>query len=376
MGMKSNKFVLGLTLVTGLFACSSAVLAKETDIQISGFLSTIFSKGVNDIDTRYANGLAEKDVEMDTRDSHLGVQFSGAINPEMNVTAQFISRGGETENYNLQTDWAYVDYQAWQNVGLRVGKYKIPQFIASDYLDVGYAYPWVRPPQDVYGTNPLISLNGLDLISKSQFGASKLYFDLYYGDGTHKTFVPPRTVDLSGGAIPPEMKGQSIVFDTHNTVGFGMKYVAPHYTLRAGYFETKVDAPDFNMEDVPGAFGGIGFTMDVSDVVAYAEFIRRNTDPEMEQAFPDQDAWYITLGYRMGKLLPSVTFSQIQQGVDKSPLAVEETSTAVDFRYDLAESADFKFEVLYVNPKDGNHGLFDDPVSKGKVYTAAFDVIF
>jgi len=361
---------------------SGSVFAAESNVQISGFLSTIFSKGYNKTNSEYANGLAGKDVEMDTRDSHLGVQFSSAINPDMNVTAQFISRGGEAENYNLETDWAYVDYSILQHLRLRVGKYKIPEFIASDYLDVGYAYPWVRPPQDVYGTNPLISLNGLDLLYKVELGESKLFVDLYYGDGTHKTFVQPRSYDLllakygPAGPVAGFEKGQSLLFDTHNTVGASIKYAAPHYTARIGYFETKVDQAEFGMDNLPGAFGGVGFTMDIHNIVAYAEFIRRNTDPEMETAFPDQDAWYVTLGYRMGKFLPSVTLSQIKKGLDKSDYAIEETSTAVDFRYDVATSADIKFQAMYVKPKDGNHGLFSDPVKDGTVITAAFDVIF
>ena len=140
------------------------------------------------------------------------------------------------------------------------------------------------------------------------------------------------------------------------------------------------------MSDVPGAFGGVGFTMDYKNVVAYAEFIRRNTDPLMAGAFPDQDAWYTTLGYRMGKVLPSITFSQIKQGVDKSPLAIEETSQAFDIRYDLGPSVDMKFEAMRVKPKDGSNnfgtgethgfGLFESRVDKGTVYSLSFDVIF
>lgn len=355
---------------------NAALAADYGNIRISGFLTTIFTKGTNDKDVGYANGLAEKDVELDTRDNHLGVQFASTINSDTKVTAQMISRGGETNSYNMETDWAYVDYQALESVRFRIGKYKIPEFIASDYLDVGYAYPWVRPPQDVYATNPLISLNGVDMLYKINAGSSALFLDLYYGDGTHKTFVPPRTVDLSGGTLPASMKGQQVSFDTKNTVGFGIKYVAPHYTVRAGYFKTKVTQEDFMLTDVPGAFGGVGFTMDIHDFIAYAEFIRRNTDPDMAGAFPDQDAWYGTLGYRFGKFLPTFTVSQIKQGVDKSPLAIEETSQALDLRYDLSAATDIKFEVMRVTPKDGNHGLFEEPVSKGTVYSAAFDVIF
>jgi hypothetical protein len=374
--MNNNKLVLGIAMTFTLLSVSSAGQAAEGNVRISGFLTTIFTKGTNEKDAGYANGLAQKDVELDTRDNHLGVQFESKINPKMDVTAQMIARGGETEGYNLEADWAYVDYQALQSVRFRIGKYKIPQFIASDYLDVGYAYPWVRPPQDVYGTNPLISLNGVDMLYKIGTGSSKLFFDLFYGDGTHKTFVPPRTVDLSGGTLPASMKGQQINFDTTKTVGAAIKYATPHYTLRAGYFKTKVTQEDFGLTDVPGAFGGVGFTMDYNNYIAYAEFIRRNTDPQMAGAFPDQDAWYTTVGYRMGKFLPTYTLSNIKPGVDKSPLAIEETSQAIDLRYDLAASADIKFEYLRVKPKSGNHGLFDVPVSKGTIYSVAFDVIF
>lgn len=380
----SNKKVLRCLLTTMIMVgCSGMAAAEESGVQISGFLTTVVSQGKNDIDTPYSNGLATKNVEWNTRDTHLGIQFAGAINPKMDVKAQFITRGG-AENYNLETDWAYVDYKAFKNIRFRVGKYKIPQFIVSDYLDVGYAYPWVRPPQDVYGTNPLISLNGIDMLYKVNFTSSKILLDLYVGDGSHKSAIPPRTVDYSqenfpvDQQFPDESKGQQITFETNKTRGFSLAYAAQTFTMRAGYFKTDVDAAlgSLVLQDVPGAFGGLGFTMDVADIVAYAEFIRRDTDPQMELAFPDQDAWYVTLGYRFGKFLPTYTYSQIKQGVDKSELAIEEQSNALGFRYDIADSADIKFEALFVKPKEGNHGLFNDPVDKGTVYSASLDVIF
>jgi len=323
--------------------------------------------------------LISKDLEWDTRDNHVGLQFASSIDSKIDVTAQFIARGG-FENYAMETDWAYIDYKPFGNAKFRIGKYKVPQFIASDYQDVGYAYPWVRPPQDVYSTNPLISLNGIDLSYKINISSSKLFLDVFFGDGTHKTFIPPATVDLGGTSLTAEDKGRPITFETNDTKGFSIKYAAQTFTLRAGYFKTLVDAdlggPGLTMSDVPGAFGGVGFTMDVSNLIAYAEFIRRNTDPQMAGAFPDQDAWYATLGYRFGKFLPTLTYSQLKPGVDKSPLALEEKSAAVDLRYDIGKSADIKFEALYVKPKEGNYGLFYEPVKNGRIYSASFDVIF
>ena len=375
-GEMYDKKVVSLVSVLAVFGSWNNTALADVDVRVSGFLTTMVTQGSNDKDATYDYGVATKDLEWDTRDNHVGLQFASSIDPKIDVTAQFIARGG-FENYAMETDWAYIDYKALDNTKLRIGKYKVPQFIASDYQDVGYAYPWVRPPQDVYGTNPLISLNGIDLSYKANIYSSKLFLDLFYGDGTHKTFVPPRTADLNPD-VPAEYKGASVSFDTKKTRGIAIKYSAQTFTLRAGYFKTEVDANLGTkvLKDVPGAFGGVGFTMDVNNIIAYSEFIRRNTDPEMADAFPDQDAWYITLGYRFGKFLPTLTFSQIKPGVDKSILAIEEKSGALDFRYDIGKSADIKFEALYVKPKEGNHGLFYEPVKSGKVYSASFDVIF
>jgi hypothetical protein len=385
-----SKNIVSWFSVVAIFVSWNNTVAADMKVQVSGFLTAIATQTVNEKDATYNNGVATKDLEMNTRDNHVGIQFASSIDPTLDVTAQFISRGGAYENYDLETDWAYVDYKPFENTKLRVGKYKVPQFIASDYQDVGYAYPWVRPPQDVYGTNPLISLNGVNLSYKFKFGSSKLFFDAFYGDGRHKSFVPARTADAIGeeNSLPSEvvedLKGKPLEFDTKQTTGFAVKFSAQSYTLRAGYFETKVDVnadlgnglPPMTMSKVPGAFGGVGFTMDIHNIIAYSEFIRRNTDPEMANAFPDQDAWYATLGVRVGKLLPTVTYSQIKPGVDKSDLAIEQTSTAIDLRYDIGKTADIKFEAMYVKPKEGNHGLFYEPVKDGKVYTASFDVIF
>ena len=376
-----DKKVVSLVSVLAVFGSWNNTALADVDVRVSGFLTAMVTQGSNDEDATYDNGIATKDLEWDTRDNHVGLQFASSIDPKIDVTAQFIARGGN-DNYAMQTDWAYIDYKALENAKFRIGKYKVPQFIASDYQDVGYAYPWVRPPQDVYSTNPLIALNGIDLSYKINIYSSKLFLDLYYGDGRHESFVPPATID--SGAVPgltESDKGKPIYFDTKKTRGFAVKYAAQTFTLRAGYFKTEVDAqlgtdPNSVLHDVPGAFGGVGFTMDVNNIIAYSEFIRRNTDPQMAGAFPDQDAWYVTLGYRFGKFLPTITYSQLKPGVDKSPLALEERSTAIDLRYDIGKSADIKFEALYVKPKEGNHGLFYQPVKSGKVYSASFDVIF
>jgi predicted porin len=93
-------------------------------------------------------------------------------------------------------------------------------------------------------------------------------------------------------------------------------------------------------------------------------------------ALADQEAWYATLGYRFKKVLPYVTYSEINEGDDKSNLALKQHSVALGMRFELGENAALKFEALKADPDNNNHGLFDEPVDDGKVFTVTMDVIF
>ncbi len=363
-------YVIGAVLLSAFYA--NTVLALG-NIKIDGFMSYVVTRGFNDANTPYDNGVATKEPGTDTRENRLGLQFSAQVDADTDITAQLIARGGQFD-YNVTTDWAYINYKPSANWKIHVGKYKVAEFLVSDYADVGYAYPWVRPPQDVYSTNPLISLAGVDVLYKKPLGEMNLLAQVYFGSGTHQTFIPARTIDLSNGRFVND-KGSLINFSTDDNLGFNIGVASSVYTLRLGYFSTRVEVPKL-VEDAWGSFGGLGFSMDLNDFVTYAELISRDTAAKLETAFPDQFAGYITFGYRSEKYLPYVTYSRIDAGVDKSEFALKEYSTALGVRYEVSNASTIKFEAMRVVPKKGNHGLFYEPVADGVVLSASYDVIF
>ncbi len=79
------------------------------------------------------------------------------------------------ENYTVETDWAFLTYRASDNVGVRFGKRKLTTFVVSDYIQVGYACPWARPPREVYLSNPLLSYQGVDTLLRFNFGDYNLH---------------------------------------------------------------------------------------------------------------------------------------------------------------------------------------------------------
>ncbi len=368
-------------------ALSLAPAVSLAEVEISGFLSWAanYANSDNTADTSYYNALANTDHwDFDTRSNHVGVQIYSSLTDKVSVTLGLTAEGGQS-SYQVQPEWAYGTYQFNDDWGLRIGRYKGPFYMVSDYRDVGYAYPWVRPPEEVYSTNPIKSLNGLDLVFQKTHQNINYLVEIYGGSGTNSTLILP----VFTGGDP----NQSLDFETYNSLGFNAVVGTEAVSFRVGYYNTKVNAtlPGLGAIDgESGSFAGLGLIVDWQNVVVYSEYIQRDTDdtPGISVAFPDQNAWYVTLGYRYRTLLPYLTFADIDEGNDASPLALKQSSVALGLRWDIDDAAAVKFEFKQTDPGEsdfsgigipvsGKLGLWDAPqVDKGNVYTITFDTIF
>jgi hypothetical protein len=108
------------------------------------------------------------------RESLLGVQIKNDFSPTLSATVQLVMRAQNPNNGSRPTvDWAYLTWQpaADSNWTFQAGKFRIPLYYYSDYLYIGYAYPWVRPAPDVYGW-PIYSYKGANASYRTQLGQS------------------------------------------------------------------------------------------------------------------------------------------------------------------------------------------------------------
>ncbi len=215
-------------------------------------------------------------------------------------------------------EWAYVDYEFNKYVSLHAGKIKQPVYLVNDYVEVGYAYPWIRPPSEVYYlNNPLNTVNGAELLFSFPLGKGQLSFQPYIG--SNRDDIPN-----SGGTG---------YFEAEGIAGIDIKYAAPGFLIHASDFHCRkvntfggftADAPNLDPFFGPGTqvnveLNGVGkcnvastgFNLDMSNVVVYAEWQKRTTTDKLSRPFGDTTAWYTTLGYRMGKWLPHLTFASI-----------------------------------------------------------------
>jgi hypothetical protein len=374
--------VLGLVL-------GMAPAVSLAEVELSGYLTfaTTYASTDNTGDITYYNAMANTEHwDFDTRMNHVGVQIYSALTDKVSVTLALTAQGGQS-GYEVTPEWAYGTYQFNQDWGLRMGRFKGPFYMVSDYRDVGYAYPWVRPPEEVYSTNPIKSVNGLDLVFQKTVNDVNYLLEIYGGSGTNETLVNanlapgfclPATCPYAPTDVPFE-------FETYNSAGFSASIGTEAITFRAGYYNTKVNAPPIVSEE-SGSFAGVGLIVDWRNILFYSEYVQRDTDdtPTMSVAFPDQNAWYATLGYRFSSFLPYVTFADIDEGNDAVPNALRQSSVALGLRWDIDDAAAIKFEAKQIDPGESSfggpyakYGLWDGAlVDKGNVYTITFDTIF
>jgi hypothetical protein len=95
-------------------------------------------------------------------DTRLGVQVGHTFSPQWQAVAQVLLRDQAENTLNNSISRAFVSYRPTANLHLRLGRMADATFLMSDYLDVGYVYPWVRPPMESYGIMAPRFYDGLD----------------------------------------------------------------------------------------------------------------------------------------------------------------------------------------------------------------------
>jgi hypothetical protein len=415
-----KQFNLLATAVLSVLASSSAQA-----VQFDGFMTAGASiNDDSDNKNTYIGALGDRGITNDLTfetDTRFGLQISSDIADNMSVVAQILGTG-VNGNFNAIIEWAYIDYEINDTASIHVGKIKQPVYLVNDYVEVGYAYPWIRPPSEVYYlNNPLNTVNGLELLLQFPVGPGTLSFQPYIG--SNRDDIPN-----AGGAF----------FEAENIYGLDIKYSGRGYTVHASNFQCEVKTFGQTSQDT-AAFDTVsidldgkgdcnvtaaGLNLDIENFVVYAEWTKRTTDETLSRAFGDQDAWYTTFGYRFGKWMPHITFAAIDGeastvglatgegaisvpgfgGVMNFPVAIQ-TSVTAGLRYEVNDSAALKFEYMVVDvetdqqelgdanqpggPGFGvpyvNYGLFNTdfsafpdnlPTDKVGIMSVALDVIF
>ncbi len=138
-----RKFVMTIVLLF-LAGVGTAHAFDPDELEIHGFASTGYIKTDKN---NYL--LLSEDGSFEFNEA--GINVSTSLNENIRVGMQLFSRDlGNVGNNDVQLDWAFLDYQWKEVLGLRVGRIKTPAGLYSDTRDYDMLRTSILLPQGVY----------------------------------------------------------------------------------------------------------------------------------------------------------------------------------------------------------------------------------
>ncbi len=363
--------VLSSLLLTG---------AAQADIVFNGFATIVGGVTTSSDETLYGYD----DSIHFNQGSLFALQASSDLGEGLSVTAQILSRG--EDDWDPRFEWAYVAYEANDNLRLLAGRQRVPMYMYSDFLDVSYAYAWITPPEGVYSV-VFDTFDGLGAIYTNSIGEFDTTLHVIYGGNTTE-------ITVGDEIVAPDFKDL-----------FGASFTVTHdwLTLRAAYFQSEMNVPVSSTKPLIAAWKTAGFN-DVANNIEVAgdtgEFLELGFQANFDTiqiigeytqltldgtTLADEDSYYIMVGKQFDTLLASVTYGVDDDSKDRItgnvPVGVapsldglialtngvtdaetSETSyITLGLRWDFHDSAALKFEYTsYSDDLNGNNdaGLF------------------
>lgn len=315
-----------ILLAITLFIFSSACFSEQ-NWQFSGFGSLGIGK-VNRDD--FAFGEADSSWGFDN-DTRLGIQLQSNLTERLSFTTQVSSSGlslGDNDSYDPQLQWLFLSYQASPNLQLRLGRMRSSHYLYSGTRDVGYSYPWARPPIDAYAylLQPLGNIDGADMLYTMD-----LHNDLELDIQVFAGQVDGSIRDVYVDSDPTY--GASF---TLRSLSWLIRYSAhiEHTDISSDTFQPVIDTYEALGESLDPIFSDIGASLyaDGTDYQYHAiggQWDHNNWGLIAEKYWilapnegfaNDSDGWYLSVLYHFEKLTPYVVFSAYDNTLNKETL--------------------------------------------------------
>lgn len=343
MRLKYNIYKYGGNMTKNILAVVVASLAslplmalEQGDYKFNAF-GTLGVSLLNGEDyTQYGTQGQIQDKWTGEQDTKLGGQFSYGLTDKLGLTAQAIIKA-EQDSYKTNLEWLYLNYQLQDNWQVRAGRLRTPIYMLSETLDVGYIYPWIRLPDEVYAQIKLSNYEGVDTIYNmniDQIGALSL--QALVGQAKNRDYYA---------------YDEMYKVDYDNILGANAVLSTEIGDFRVGYVESKLsfDNPMFRIKNEKGQFTSLGYKYDNGGLLNYTEWTRRI----VSGASNTVDSYYTTFGYHIEKFTPHITYAQASEKNSGS-----QKSLTYGLSYDLLSNVKLKGEYKRVDTQDGYAGNF------------------
>ncbi|REL25281.1 sulfate ABC transporter permease [Thalassotalea euphylliae] len=343
-----------------------ATIELNENLTLSGFGSTSWTKSDNKTPLIINRNIVDEACwDCDTT---FGLQLD-YFQDAFKASAQVVKRPQDKWR-NPEVEWVYLGY-SFGDVEARVGRLRMPVFLASEYFYVGHAYQSARPPEEVYNSIlGITAYNGANLVWNfdlyDEYQMSVTPFIAFDDDNTLEVSnsfdVEINVKDILG--INATLAGDYFrwnltYFDAEYDQKFIIRNVAPTIPLLV------LDQPDRRFE-----LYSLGAEYELGAWTLTAERQLGNV----------RSTWYAMAAYRINKLSPYILYGETKtKRTDITDFDGKSGSSLVTgLRYDLRHNLSINLEWQQFKSFGNQRGSFTTTPQEpdAKTYTLMFNFVF
>lgn len=328
--------------------------SRGPQVDVSGFINAGFQSTNLGQD---GPGYRQTDHEVRANNfSSAGIQVDGRITDKVSGKVQFLAEGEEDSDTRME--WAYLGYRLTPTLKVRAGRLVAPYYMNSQSFHVGYAHPWIEPPEEVYDLIDLRAVEGADITWQFNTGAVAHSLNYYFG-----------SVQSDSGLR--NAMGEPVPYRVHNSNGLNLSSSYGNWNTWLAY---SISDADLDMSNVPinpaqpsagtfaayslendhAYFSSAGFEYDNGNFMVMAEHAELGVAADW---IPGYKGHFVTLGYHFGAWTPHITWAAAEdedfEEVESDPLAtglyngakIHQKSWTLGLRHDVAPGLALKAEI-------------------------------
>lgn len=340
--------VLGLAIC---LASTSAFALEQGEALINGFGTVgVTHLGGEDDGRSYGISGQTNDSWRGDQLSKFGAQLTYGVTDTVGLTLQTTAKAyGDEWKANLE--WAYLSWQSTDNLMMRFGRLRTPVYMYSESIDVGFSYPWLRLPDEVYSQVQLSNYEGADIVYNLPLSFATLSFQLAGGVAKNRDYY---------------IYDEEFDIDYDNVFGSSVSLATNDFgTFRVGYVEADIDteisgsftdifgnpgtATLLALDKDKGKFTSIGYQYDNGTWLTANEWTSRVIENDGSNS---TDSFYLMGGRRFGDFLAHVTYAQLDEDEDR------QSSWTLGLNYNILPTVVLKGEYKRVDTTGGYDGVF------------------
>jgi hypothetical protein len=285
--------------------------------------------------------------------SKFGTQFQYGLADTLGVTVQLTAKPAQDE-WKANLEWAYLSWQSTDNLMVRFGRLRTPVYMYSESIDVGFSYPWLRLPDEVYSQVQISNYEGLDAVYTVPLSYGSVAIQVAGGQAKNRdifAFDDMHDIDYE------KVFGANISFASNDFGTLRLGYVEADITsdikgvvqLPAGLGGTLINRSFLSFEKQKAKFTSIGYQYDNGTWISSNEWTSRIIEAD---GFGSGDAFYLMGGRRLGEFLTHVTYAQLDEDAGR------QSSWTLGLNYNLLPNVVLKSEYKRVDTTGGYEGVF------------------